>query len=317
VRATATPPENWRRAAETGAYLAVVYALSWPLLSSIGDAARGELLVRAGMCVPGIVAVILGWWLRRDGLGAFRVGIGRVDAWAISLVGPPLLASSILATMSLLGRGQPAGLATYRVVLPFVGTLHGVRALVALFGFHAALTTSYLVAASVERFVPQGRGTRVAMRLLAWSVPLFVGQVPGDVGEELGWRGYVFRRWEDRPRHALVISAVAWAAFHAPLLHAFASDIPARARMLMVIALVAVPMAALYRYAGSFWPCAVAHSGLNLWSDVLLGDGGNGNAASNAQWSGLFGWSAVIVFAVVAGLTFKSATSPVVAPSVL
>lgn len=302
MRASAPPTRRWGRAAETAAYLAVVYALSWPLLASLHDVAHGEVLVRLGMCVPGAVALVLVWSLRREGLATLRVGVGRPRAWMVALLAPPALMASVLCSMAVLRRGHSPDLGWS---LPLVGPVRGAAAIAAVFAFHVVLTSSYLIAAVAERFVPRARGLRFVMRAIAWSVPLFVGQVPGDVGEELGWRGYLLRRWEDRPRAAVLISGLAWAAFHVPLLPALATDTPARLRMLLCIALAAVPMAALYRYAGSFWPCAVAHSGVNLWSDLLLGDG-----RSDTQWSGLFGWPALVLFAAVACLTFKPATRP-------
>ncbi len=40
----------------------------------------------------------------------------------------------------------------------------------------------------------------------------------GDFGEELGWRGYLLRRWEDRPHAAVWISSSGWGLFHLPWL---------------------------------------------------------------------------------------------------
>ena len=42
--------------------------------------------------------------------------------------------------------------------------------------------------------------------------------LPGELGEELGWRGYLVRRWLHRPLMAAALSMPVWAAFHLPVI---------------------------------------------------------------------------------------------------
>ena len=50
-----------------------------------------------------------------------------------------------------------------------------------------------------------------------WFYPGPLGP-PGTLGEELGWRGYLVRRWAKRPLVAAAITMPVWAAFHLPVL---------------------------------------------------------------------------------------------------
>ena len=45
----------------------------------------------------------------------------------------------------------------------------------------------------------------------------FHGLFPGELGEELGWRGYLVRRWIHRPLVAMAITVPVWASFHLPI----------------------------------------------------------------------------------------------------
>lgn len=120
---------------------------------------------------------------------------------------------------------------------------------------------------------------------------------PGAIGEELGWRGTLVRRYADRPLLAIAITAPVWAAFHLPVVFA-----PGQAGhglqnlvFLLSIAAAAGPFAALYLWSRSVWPCVVLHFTWNTWNPFFLGDvyGGGAGVFGGAVWAfngeGLFG----------------------------
>ena len=117
-------------------------------------------------------------------------------------------------------------------------------------------------------------------------LPTFLthGPLPGDLGEELGWRGYLVRRWANRPLVAVAITMPVWASFHLPVVFSSAQKGHPLLNgvFLLSIAAAAVPFAALYLWGRSVWPCAVLHLSWNLWNPLVLGNVYTGQA-------GLFG----------------------------
>jgi membrane protease YdiL (CAAX protease family) len=97
---------------------------------------------------------------------------------------------------------------------------------------------------------------------------------PGSIGEELGWRGWLVRTWRDRPLQSLALSAVAWAAFHVPVI----AKVPQLQALwpalsfLLSIAAAAAVYQALYLWSGSIWPPAIAHFTWNFWNPFFLGN---------------------------------------------
>jgi len=264
------------------------------------------------MCVPGGVGLALSWATRREGPSAARVGVGSIAAWPIAFLAPPLLAAAVALLAERLG--ALVRTADFRLDFPYVGAATGLRVLAKVFPFMFIMHGTYVLPAVVEdrtehlRALPRG-----ALRVATWTIPTIVNHIAGDFGEELGWRGYLVRRWEDRPRVAAVISSVAWSLFHAP----WAVDVartsgkPRAILFLVGIALLGVPMAALYRWGRSVWPCAIAHGGFDMWSNLVLG------STLSPSWpvfshvtGGNFGVIAVAVFAVMAVATWPFATRP-------
>ncbi len=112
---------------------------------------------------------------------------------------------------------------------------------------------------------------------------------PGNIGEELGWRGWLVRVWRDRPITALGLTASAWAAFHTPvivLVPALHSVVPA-ASFLLSIAAAAAAFQAFYLWSGSVWPPIIAHTTWNFWNPFFLGNqygGGGPSVFGGEQW---------------------------------
>jgi membrane protease YdiL (CAAX protease family) len=107
-------------------------------------------------------------------------------------------------------------------------------------------------------------------------VPTFLTHtfLPGNLGEEVGWRGYLVRRWADRPLVAVAITVPVWASFHLPVVFSAAQKghPVLNTVFLLSIAAAAVPFAAFYLWGRSIWPCAVLHFSWNMWNPLLLGN---------------------------------------------
>jgi membrane protease YdiL (CAAX protease family) len=88
------------------------------------------------------------------------------------------------------------------------------------------------------------------------------------IGEEVGWRGYLWARWQPLgPRRAALAIGVIWGVWHAPIIvqgHNYPGE-PLLGPLLMVVLTVAygVILAWLRARSGSVWPAALAHGALN------------------------------------------------------
>lgn len=115
----------------------------------------------------------------------------------------------------------------------------------------------------------------------AAAVPL-VSICRGPLGEELGWRGYLYPvlcAWMPR-RQAMLVSGVVWGVWHAPLLIMgwdYGTSYPGYPVCgIAVMTLCTVCLGAfqcwLVDRAGSIWPAVLAHGAVNtLFSLYLLG----------------------------------------------
>ncbi len=301
------------------AFAVLTFGIGWPLLARAAQGDDPQLLSGIAMCVPGAVGLLLAWITRREGPGAARVGVGSVLAWPVAFVAPPLVVAAVAWVAARFGALEVHR--DFRIALPYAGEASGARALGKCAVFIIILHGCYVLPAVVEdraaRLRPLSRGL---VRLVAWSVPMALAHIAGDFGEELGWRGYLLRRWENRPRIAVAISSLAWALFHLP----WALDI-GRTRgatsatlFLFAIALLGVPMAALYRWGRSVWTCAIAHGAFDFWGALVLGSALDPSPPSYGHvagaWANLYG---LAVFSVLAALTWRSATRGVPASSLL
>lgn len=116
----------------------------------------------------------------------------------------------------------------------------------------------------------------------ALTTPL-ASVVSGPLGEELGWRGYLYPSlcgWMPRWK-AMVVSGVIWGIWHTPLLVMgwdYGTDYPGYPLGgIAVLTLCTVCMGAfqcwLTDQSGNIWPAVLAHGALNvLFSFYLLGN---------------------------------------------
>ena len=300
------------RRAEMVVFVALTFAIAWPLLRWSVRGGDFELLAGIAMCAPGAVGLVLAWTLRREGPGAARVGVGSVLAWPVAFLAPPLVIGAVGLLAQRFGAFELHR--DFHLALPYVGQASGARVLWKLGLFVLILHGSYVLPAVAEDLTARrGLRSRGLIRLVAWSVPMAVAHIAGDFGEELGWRGFLLRRWEDRPRAGVALSSVVWSLFH--LLWAIelarTRGVASASLFLAAIALLGVPMAALYRWGRSVWPCAVAHGGLDAWGAILLGSALDPSFPSYGSVEG--GWSnpyGVAVFAALAAATWRRATRP-------
>jgi membrane protease YdiL (CAAX protease family) len=131
----------------------------------------------------------------------------------------------------------------------------------------SAIATSYALAWAVGVADFDGLGAYAA------SAPLQIAFLCVLLlGEELGWRGYLFPRLEPvvGPRRAAVATGIAHGAFHIPLLtltSAYDSDgsrwivVPG---VVAVVTLGGVVFGWLRHRSGSLWPVLIAHATVNV-----------------------------------------------------
>jgi membrane protease YdiL (CAAX protease family) len=114
---------------------------------------------------------------------------------------------------------------------------------------------------------PPPMGVAVLMALPAFVVAPLVNMLAA-IGEELGWRGYLWARLEPLgPRRAALLIGVIWGVWHAPLIAMGYNypESPVLGPLLMVGFTVAygVILAWLRARSGSVWPAALAHGAIN------------------------------------------------------
>jgi membrane protease YdiL (CAAX protease family) len=236
------------------------------------------------MWTPGIAALVL-QAIRREPPRALGFRFTGAAPWLVAFAYPLLLVGGCIAI------AYAIRLTTGRDVIHFqpdaiqlkvLGVTASGLALVPLRLLRQAeIMLPWLVLALAYRYaLPEklGRGAHVARAALwggvFWCYPGPWWLPPGCIGEELGWRGWVVRVWRDRPLAALGILAVAWAAFHVPIVvfePALHGVVPALAFLLSVAA-GAAAFQALYQWSGSVWPPIVAHFTWNFWNPFFLGD---------------------------------------------
>jgi len=110
-----------------------------------------------------------------------------------------------------------------------------------------------------------------------WGATLTRPQLAAILGEEMGFRGYVARRWAERPIVAAVISATLGTAFWLPLIFmpTISGSHAEHAVRLADLWFLSVVLVALYRWSGSIWPGAVCHFSFGFWDSLTTGGPGS------------------------------------------
>ena len=275
---------------ETVWFIALALPLSWAVGALWLQDEHRVTLIRLLMCVPAFVAIGCAWAFRREPPRAAGFAFTGWKPWLLAMVYPFLMSAFCLAlAFAWRAFGHPGFIVfqpqALEVHLSKTMALHGPVVLAAFAAIWLVFLLPWLFAAAAYRWAWPDKVKAALPAKLAWLhhafrvllfVPTFLthGIFPGELGEEMGWRGYLVRRWADRPLVAAAITMPVWASFHIPII--FSSTQKGHPVMnavfLLSIAVAAVPFAAVYRWGRSVWPCAVLHFSWNVWNPVLLGD---------------------------------------------
>ena len=275
---------------ETVWFIVLALLLSWAVGALWLQDEHRVWLIRLLMCVPAFVAIGCAWAFRREPPRAVGFAFTGWKPWALAMVYPFLMAAfCLLLAFAWQAAGHPgfivfqpgeltAHLSTSRV-------LHGYPVLAFYAAIWLVFLLPWLLVAGAYRWGWADRLKAALPSRAAWLhhpfrlllfVPTFLthGIFPGELGEEMGWRGYLVRRWVDRPLVAAALTMPVWASFHLPIIFSTTQKghPVLNAVFLLSIAAAAVPFAAFYRWGRSVWPCAVLHFSWNVWNPILLGD---------------------------------------------
>jgi membrane protease YdiL (CAAX protease family) len=200
-----------------------------------------------------------------------------IEPWVLPLMLCPSV-SAILTKLifdrSLKGLGWKPGPAKWLglgYVLPILygAVIYGIVWLVGLGGF-----TTDIVAEDVARGMPDAsRAQMVVVYTLFLATIVYVrGGLPGSLGEELGWRGFLFPELQRMTSFttASLISGVAWAFFHLPII--LFSDYHSGAPIAFTVVVFFISTIAhtfvnnwLRAKSGSVWPTVLLHTSHNVF----------------------------------------------------
>lgn len=276
---------------ETFWFIALALPLSWAVGAWWLQDERRFILIRLLMCVPALVAIGCAWAFRREAPRAQGFAFTGWRPWGLAMAYPWLMVAFCLG-LAYLWRGL-SGRADFIHLRPLAEFQFGISRGVTFQGFRALglamvtwliLLLPWLLVAGAYRWQWPDRIKAALPPSWVWlhhafRAGLFVptlllhGIFPGELGEEMGWRGYLVRRWADRPLMAAAITVPVWASFHLPaILSSAQKGHPVlNTVFLLSIAAAAVPFAALYLWGRSIWPCAVLHLSWNFWNPLILG----------------------------------------------
>ncbi len=275
---------------ETTWFIALVLPLSWAVGALWLHDEHRVWLIRLLMCVPAIVAIGCAWAFRREPPRAAGFAFTGWKPWLLAMVYPFLMAAFCLAlAYGWKAMGHPDFIVfqpeALKIHLSQTSLYQGPIVLLVFALIWLVFLLPWLLAAAAYRWQWPDKVKAALPAKLAWLhhpfrvllfVPTFLahGIFPGELGEEIGWRGYLVRRWVDRPLIAAAITMPVWASFHIPIIFSTTQKghPVLNAVFLLSIAVAAVPFAAFYRWGRSVWPCAVLHFSWNIWNPVLLGD---------------------------------------------
>jgi membrane protease YdiL (CAAX protease family) len=257
--------------------------------------------------------VCLPLWLRGQGLTQPTTTI-----CAVLMMGTPALAAVVVHRI--LGRGRlldVLGLrpGPWRRWLPyaFLAWLGPVLltlvalALAAAFGvFRTDLVTfsgfaEVIAAASGDQPLPLPLGALVALSLVQVLVGAVINTVPA-LGEEIGWRGFLYDCLVAWPAwRRVLVTGVVWGVWHAPLIllgYNYPGLPPALALAFMVVftTLLAGLLDWLRTASGNVYVTGLAHGAVNAAAGIALLFSAAG-APPNSASTGLLGWSGWIVLA--------------------
>ena len=275
---------------ETVWFVALALLLSWAVGAWWLHDESHLMLVRLLMCVPAFVAIGCAWAFRREPPRAAGFAFTGWKPWLGAMAYPlAMIAACLLLAYGWRALGHPGFIVFQpeKLEVPVRPTLtvHGLGALPVLLALWAFYLLPWLFVAGAYRWAWADKLKAALPARWAWihhvvRVLIFLptlllhGLFDGELGEEMGWRGYLVRRWVDRPLVAAAITMPVWASFHIPII--FSSTQKGHpvlnAVFLLSIAAAAVPFAAFYRWGRSVWPCAVLHLSWNLWNPIILGD---------------------------------------------
>lgn len=271
--------------AETILFVAITLSLAYGLGAAfIFSGARYPLIIHTLMCVPGAVALTLMWLLRRE--PPRTVGFAFTDgrSWAIAALYPPafVAAALILAygVRTISGHHEFIVFEPNNVQNVILG--HRLNGLANVPAIPLWLLLNFLLWFLIALSYTRSRVPSLSVRAFQW-LPIFVVpflpfgrpfDLPGELGEEIGWRGYLVRRYAQQPLTAAAITMPVWALFHLPVVFfpAQRGHYVQNAAFLASIAFQAVIVQAIYLRSHSVWPCAFFHLSWNVWNPYFLGD---------------------------------------------
>ena len=272
---------------ETAAFIALTLVVTYLLGAAfIWTGARHRLIIHLIMWTPGLIALALMWGLRREPPRTVGFAFTGWRPWIAGTLYPvAIVATSVgLAyfVRMLSGRADFIVFDPANLVTPLLGRLlQGLSGAAAILGELLLTLLLWVLIALASRRGLTERQPRL-QRLLLWLPVFFVPflltrgypDLPGELGEEIGWRGYLVRRYRARPLTAAAITMPVWALFHLPVVFfpAQQGHYLQNAAFLASIAVQAVPIQALYLWSGSVWPCAAFHLTWNTWNELVLGD---------------------------------------------
>lgn len=174
--------------------------------------------VRAWICRHRVAAFLIGafvwsWAFWIPGVLAYlKVGEITTPLLFLALVGAYGPSLAALAVTGISG-GRPA-------VKDLLKSLVAWRARPAWYAVTILLCSCVLLAAiAILDELPQADLSKLGSQILAIPLVLLTALPFGPLGEEMGWRGYLLPRMQER-RSALgssIIVGIVWAAWHAPL----------------------------------------------------------------------------------------------------
>lgn len=181
--------------------------------------------------------------------------------------------------------------------------------------FYSAVEVVLTVPAMKTGFHPQALFDELGVSAVGYTASIFFNiavalvLLPVFLGEELGWRGYLFPKLKEiMPRPAAyAVSGILWGAWHTPAIidgHNFGKDYmgyPYVGILLMCCFCTAagVIFTWLTEKSGSVYPAAIAHAVNNNAASSIIALAGNNTDESMSPYFFLIGVAAVWIVALL------------------